>query len=171
MNDGGVYSKNNAGMTLMELMIALALIGIGILAAVESFKGITKSIQYSKARTLAANIAQEKMQIIMQKSYYEVLATTAPAFYVDASTTIPYDPSYFAPETFSEGGVTFTRYTYVQVVQENSGSIQILSPNTPDTGMRKFTETVFWATPIRANKYLSIQSVLNNPNTVMSNAT
>ena len=69
------------GMTLTELMIATALIGIGVLAAVASFRGINQAIQASKGRTLATNIAQEKMQILMQKSYYEVLVTSAAELY------------------------------------------------------------------------------------------
>jgi prepilin-type N-terminal cleavage/methylation domain-containing protein len=57
------------GMTLIELMIAVALIGIGIIAAAASFKGIHHAIQASKGRMLASNIAQEKIQVLMQKSY------------------------------------------------------------------------------------------------------
>jgi len=159
---------NNSGVSLAELLIAITLIGIGIMASAEAFKGISKSVQNSKSKSLASNIAQEKMQVIMQKSYYEVLVTTAPAFKTIGSTTFAYDPLYFAPEIMFEGGIRFTRYTDVQVVQENSGAIQILSPNTPDTGMRQITVTVVWQSEL-GEKYLSIQSVLNNPNTVMSN--
>jgi prepilin-type N-terminal cleavage/methylation domain-containing protein len=64
------------GITLVELMIAVALMGVGIMAAIGSYKGIQQSIQFSKGRTLATNIAQEKIQVLMQKSYYEVLVTT-----------------------------------------------------------------------------------------------
>ena len=76
-------------------MIAAALIGIGILGAISSFNLISRSIQSSKARSLATNLAQEKMQIIMQKSYYEILVTTAPAYNLQTGQTIPYDPNLF----------------------------------------------------------------------------
>jgi hypothetical protein len=152
----------------MELMIAVALIGIGILGAVSAFTGIHKSIQYSKARTLATNIAQEKMQIITQKPYYEVLVTTAPATYTNVTPNFNYDPFYFLPDTLTEGGVSFTRYTNVQIVQEVNGVIQIVpDPLTPDTGMRQITETVVWAAD-SGNKALTIQYVLNNPDTAMA---
>ena len=144
MRQMGSFLKSNSGLTLMELMIAVALVGIGILASVSAFNGISQAIQSSKAGTLAANIAQEKMQIIMQKFYYEVLVTTAPAYRTDFTPNIPYDPTYFYPETLVEGGMTFTRLTYVQVVQEvcSPCTISVLPPLTPDTGMRQITVTV-----------------------------
>jgi len=163
------FLPTKSGVTLIELMVSVMLLSIGIMVSILSFGGIQKSIQLSKGRTLAANIAQEKMQVIMQKSYYEVLVTTSPQFKVDASTTVIYDPGYFPPETIPEGGMTFTRYTYIQPVIENSGNIQAMPPTTPDTGMRQITITVIWPTD-SGNRILSVQNVLNNPNTVMSNS-
>lgn len=158
-----------SGVTLTELMIAVALIGIGVLGAIGAFNGIQKSIQYSKARTLAANLCQEKMQIVMQKSYYAILVTTAPAYRTEFTPNIPYDPSYFPPETILEGSIWFTRLTYVQVVQENSGVIQVLPPTTPDTGMRQITVTVIWQQG-PDNRSHGMRSIINNPNTVMANS-
>ena len=167
-----VYStgtSNTRGMTLAELMIATALIGIGVIAAVGSFKGISQSIQFSRGRTMATNIAQEKVQILMQKSYYEILVTSAPAYVVEPSSTIAFDMGYFPHETLSEGGMKFTRYTYIQVVKENGGIIQVLPPSTPDTGMRQISETVVWNGG-NGDKFLTVQNVVNNPSTVMLNS-
>lgn len=161
---------SRAGITLMELIVATALIGIGFLVSVAAYKGITKSVQYSKARTLASNIAQEKMQIIMQKSYYEVVVTTGTSINTTVTPNLPYDTGYFPPETIIEGGIQFTRITYIEVVQDNSGTLQVLPPYTPDTGMRQITVSAIWATESSGNRSLSIKSVLNNPNTVMANS-
>ena len=101
------------GVTLVELMIALALITIGVIAMVNSFGFIQKAIQASKNKTLASNLAQEKMQIIKQKVYYQVIVTTDPAHNTTdfAPESIDYDTGYFPPENITEAGVTYTRYT------------------------------------------------------------
>ena len=159
------------GVTLVELMIALALVTIGIIAMVNSFGFIQKAIQASKNKTLASNLAQEKMQIIKQKVYYQVIVTTDPAHNtVDfAPESIDYDTGYFPPETITEAGVIYTRYTLIQVARENSGQIEVLAPTTPDTGMRLIHVTVVWSQG-GVKRKLSLRSLLANPDTVMSNA-
>ena len=138
---------------------------------VETYGFIQKAIQASKNRTLASNLAQEKMQILKQKVYYQVLVTTDPAHNtVDfAPESIDYDSGYFPPETISEAGVTYTRYTYVQVAREDSGELVLLAPNTPDTGLKLITVTIVWSQGGRKKK-LSLRNVMSNPDTVMSNS-
>ena len=159
------------GVTLVELMIALALVTIGIIAMVNSFGFIQKGIQASKNKTLASNLAQEKMQIIKQKVYYQVLVTSDPAHNTTDfdPETFDYDTGYFPPEYITEAGVTYARYTLVQVAKENSGQIQILSPSTPDTGLRLITIIVVWSQG-GVKRKLSLRSLMANPDTVMSNA-
>jgi hypothetical protein len=149
----------------------MMIVTIGILAMVQSFGYIQKAIQSSKNRTLASNLAQEKMQILKQKVYYQVLVTSDPAHDDTdfAPESISYDTGYFPPEIITEAGVTYTRYTYVQVAREDSGKIVELAPNIPDTGMRLITVTVVWSqngTP----KKLSLRSLMANPDTVMATA-
>jgi hypothetical protein len=153
------------------MMIALAILTIGILSMVNSFGFIQKAIQASKNKTLASNLAQEKMQILKQKVYYQVLVTSDPAHNTTdfAPQTVDYDTGYFPPEIITEAGVTYTRYTLVEVAREDSGKIVVLSPSTPDTGMRLLTVTVAWAQGASKRK-LALRSVIANPDTVMSNA-
>ncbi len=157
-------------MTLVELMIALAILTIGIAGLVQSFAFIQKSVQLSKNKTLASNLAQEKMQILKQKSYYQVIATSDPVHNtIDfAPETVEYDTGYFPPEVITEAGVAYTRYTYVQTVRENSGVLGALAPNTPDTGMKQITITVVWGYGDGKRK-LTLRSVMANPDTVISN--
>src|SRR5258708_20113066 len=112
------YLGREKGLSLVELLIAVALIGIGIISAMGAFTLIQKSISNSKAHTLAANLAQEKMQIVMQKSYYEILVTSNPFVDNSFSPPITYDTAYFLPETILEGSIWFTQSTYLHVVQQ-----------------------------------------------------
>ncbi len=161
---------SRSGVSLTELMIAVAVMSIGVMGLIASFAGIQKGIQLSKNKTLASGLAQEKMQIIKQKTYYQVIATPAPGgTNTDYSPSIRYDTVYFPPENILEGGVRYQRLTYIQVVLENSGILQPQAPETPDTGMRMITVTVLWQEG-GTKKKLAVSSVLVNPNTVMANA-
>ncbi|HNW44123.1 MAG TPA: prepilin-type N-terminal cleavage/methylation domain-containing protein, partial [Elusimicrobiales bacterium] len=62
-----VFSRLRAGITLIEVMVSLVILTVGIVALMGTFGNIQKAVQLSKNRTLAANLAQEKMQILKQK--------------------------------------------------------------------------------------------------------
>lgn len=160
---------NRSGVSLAELMVSIVILSIGILGLVATFGGIQRAVQSAKNKTLASTLAQEKMQILKQKNYYQVLVTTAPSYQTDYSPQIPYDGGYFPPESILQGGKTFTRLTYIQVAQEDSGAIVTLPASTPDTGLKLITITTLWEQAGR--KYSqTISSVLGNPNTVTANA-
>ena len=162
--------KKSRGVTLVELLVATAVLTVGILGLIGGMGGIQKAIQGARTKTLASNLTQEQMQIIKQKTYYQVLVTTDPSYRTDYSPSIPYDNGYFPPENILEGGINFQRLTYIQVCDEDSGKIVTLPPSSPDTGMRLLTVTVLW-TQGSEKKQLQLQSVLANPNVVMANAT
>ena len=160
--------KDRRGVSLVELMVAAAIIGSVVVGLIGSLAMIQRGIQTGKNKTLASNLLQEKMQIIKQQSYYRVIPTMTPVF-TAAPDLLPYDATYFPPETILEGGVTFTRYTYVQVIKDDSGSLVTLPPTTPDTGMRLITVTVEWV-EAGSLRSLAISSVFSNPNSVMTDA-
>lgn len=162
-------SRVKKGFTLVELMMAVSILTIAIVVMVKSFGYISKAIQISKNTTIAANLAQEKMQIITQKSYYMIIPTMSPLYLTDFNPQVPYDNTYFPPEVVLEAGVYYTRYTYIEVIQEDSGNIVVLSPNTPDTGMKQITVTVVWNEGSSKKKY-QIKNIISNPNTVMANS-
>ncbi|MBK8422688.1 MAG: prepilin-type N-terminal cleavage/methylation domain-containing protein [Elusimicrobia bacterium] len=101
------YSKKtspaNRGLSLVEMLVALSLLSVGALSFFGVFGGIARGVQNAKARSLAANLCQEQVQILKQKNYYRVMVTTAPVFDLRFSTPVPYDTSYFPPETVLEG--------------------------------------------------------------------
>lgn len=157
---------NPKGVTLAELMVATVLISIGILAIVKSFQGIAESSMLSKGRTLANNLAQEKLQILKQKTYARLIITTIPNYRTNVSPTISYDASYYPPETLMEGGISFTRYSFVEYVHEDSGVIQPDPPTSDDTGMKRITISVVWSER-NQTKVLQLTSIESNMSTVM----
>lgn len=166
---GCIRKSTRSGATLTELMIATAVMTIGVVGLTGSFINVQKGIQFAKNKTLASNLAQEKIQILTQKNYYEVLVSPAANFRVDVVPNVTYDTVYFPPETILEGGVTYTRYTYVQVVTEDpgTGAIVIEPPQTPDTGLRLITVSVVWS--VGGNpQQLTVNTVLTNPSSVMA---
>lgn len=150
-------------------MVATVILTVGVLGLLGAALGIQKGIQNSKNKTLAANLAQEKMQILTQKNYYQVLISTDPSYYPGYSPMIPYDGGYFPPEPILEGSVRFTRLTLVQVVTEDSGVITVLPASTPDTGMKLITITVVWNQSGNAKKMV-VKRIFSNPNSTMGNA-
>ncbi|MCX5797374.1 MAG: carboxypeptidase regulatory-like domain-containing protein [Elusimicrobia bacterium] len=163
-----MYYRKSPGVTLVELLVAVTILTVGIVSLVATFGGIQKAIQASKAKTVAANLVQEKMQILKQMTYYAVIVTSMPAFNNDYNPPVPYDIGYFPPETILEGGISFTRLTYIQGATENSGKIVTLPVDAPDAGMRLITVSTFWKQG-GEKKLLQLSSVMANPATVMPN--
>lgn len=162
--------KNGArGGTLTEMMVATAILSIAVMGLMGAFVGIQKAIQGGKSTTLAANLAQEQMQILKQKVYYQILITTNPAYDTNFTPNVEYDPGYFAPTTVLEGGIYYTRYTKVEVAREDSGAIVILPPTTPDTGLKLVTVTTVWKN-LAEYKKLELRTIVANPDTVTANA-
>lgn len=158
--------KRSPGVTLTELIVAVAIVSIAVLGIIGSFNAIAISVQHSKMRTLATNLAQEKMQILRQSSYYRLLLTTAAAYDTSFSPAVAYDTSYYPPETILEGGTYFNRLTHVQMASEISGTLTPLGPAS-DTGMKLMTVTVTWQQGMVKRK-LQLQSVKSNPRATMA---
>ena len=163
-------AAGSSGVSLVELMIATAIMSVAVVGMIGAFGGIQKALVISRNKTLGSNLAQEKMQVLTQLNYFQVVVTPSPSFYtINGSTNVPYDTTYFPPGTILEGGITYTWLTYVQVADEVDDAIVVLPPGTPDTGMRLITISVVWSEN-GANRMTAISSVLTNPNTVMSNS-
>jgi len=164
------HASYTEGVTLIELIVAILIVSVVVLTFIGTFGNISKSLFYSRARMLATNLAQEKINILKTYLYHRVLITTAPVEMSEFSPPVYYDPGYYPPENILEGGVNFQRYTYVQVAQEVGGEIQTFPPATPDTGMKLITVTVVWQIAGEKKK-VQLRTLYSNPNLVMYNAT
>jgi Tfp pilus assembly protein PilE len=151
------------GVTLVELMIAVAIITVGILGFVGSFKFITKALHISRARTLATNLGQEKVETLKNLSYYDLLITTATTSDNNFSPAVVYDNSNYPPESISVGGIQFTRYTFVALAQFVNDTVSTVTYTYPDTGMKQLTSTIVWNDAGKWKKW-SLSNLLENPN-------
>lgn len=141
------FNTNQKGVTLVELVAAVIILSVTVLIFVGSFSNISKSIISSKAKTLATNLAQEKIQVLRQQPYHRILVTPEPKYYTEVSPPVVYDDVYFPPERILEGGMYFTRYTYVCSLQEVDGKFIPLPPKTPDQGIKRIEVSVVYDTP------------------------
>jgi len=150
------------GVTLVEFIVGILIISLVILIFAGSFGNISKALLASKAKTLATNLAQEKIQILRQMPYHKILVTPSPSYNTEFSPPISYDTEYFPPEDIFEGGMRFTRYTYVYPVQEVDGKLEPISPTSPDVGMKCIEVSVVYPTAY-GKKVVRLRTVEANP--------
>lgn len=134
------------GVTLVELMVAMTIMSVGVLGMVGAFKYFNVGIQSAKTRSLANNIAQERVEYLKNRSYYRVLVTTqtVPA---DTNFTPPmvYDHAPNGEEVVNVGGINFTRRVLIRKVNEApGGGLIYLNWSDPDTGLKEIKVIVAW---------------------------
>lgn len=158
------------GTTLTELMVAVSLITIGVIGSMGAFKYINRAMGQSRLKTIATNIAQEKMEILRNKSYFQLLVTTSTAYSSGFSPNFVYDTENYPPETITLWGFPpLTRYVNVDYVALTGSSATILSYTANDPGMKKITvyvTTTFNGVP----KKFQIDSYYENPNVAVMSA-
>lgn len=138
-------AARRAGVSLTELMVAVSIVSIGILGMVGAFRYINIAIQNSKGKSIANNLAQEKIEVMKNKSYYRVLVTTALAEDDNFTPKMYYDAAPNGVETLNVGGINFERRVRIQKVSEDSdGELVRHSWNVPDTGLKEVTVYVVW---------------------------
>lgn len=153
---------SRGGTTLVELLVAAAIMSVGILGLFGAFRYITRSIFVSRGQTLATNLAQERIEYLKNINYYALLVTTAPATDNSFVPGIEYDTSAYPPETISIAGITYTRYTHVAMARVDNDVISEVAFTYPDTGMKQITVHVLW-TDNGVRKKWSLRNLLENP--------
>lgn len=160
-------------VTLVELMIAVAIMSIGILGMVGAFKFFNVGIQSAKTKSLANNIAQERIEYLKNRSYYRVLVTTQTASPADTNFTpaMVYDAYPNGQEIVNVGGIDFIRRVYIRKVNEDpdTGDLEYLSWNAPDTGLKEIKVSVVWLERGEWRK-LEVRNLRENPERVNQSA-
>ncbi len=161
-----------AGITLVELMVAMVIMTIGVLGLVGGFKYFNIGVQSAKTRSLANNIAQERIEFLKNKSYYRVLVTTATADDPNfAPGEMTYDVAPNGEETVNVGGINFIRRVYIRKVNEDPDkNLQYLAWNEPDPGLKEIKVYVVWHERGQWRK-LEVRNLRENPERVNKDCT
>jgi len=162
--------KRSSGVTLIELLITSAIVGIGILAMIGSYRYISTSIQVSKGKTLANNLVTEQVEKLKNLQYYSLLVTTST--YSDSRFTPPllYDTGSYPAQSILQGGITFIRGTRVDFVYQSGTTITPAPWTSDDTGLKMITVYVMWQDNFGL-RYQSVQNLMANPAANPLNAT
>jgi len=161
---GRHLSRSRAGTTITELMVATIILSVGILGLFGAFRYISISLNVSRAQTLAANLAQERVEVLKNYNYYGLLITTSTQYDTRFTPNIPYDTGNYPPENISIGNMNFTRYTYVTMANVTNGTIQSVGSDYPDTGLKQMAVNVVWTTANGGIKKWTLTNLLENPN-------
>lgn len=136
------------GLSLVELMVISVIASLVALTIIQSFSGITKGILGTRFKTLATQLANEKMQSLKGIPYYRLRVTsvaTTPSGLGSFTPTVLSDDSNYPPTVTVLGGTSFTVYTVVQRVQKAANEdLSLVAWNVPDTGVKQITVTVAW---------------------------
>ncbi|MFH1823860.1 MAG: carboxypeptidase regulatory-like domain-containing protein [Candidatus Firestonebacteria bacterium] len=150
--------ERNKGLTLVELMVGIVMLGLFALGMILAYNLISRGITVTKYKTVANNLAQEKIEKLKDYTYYRLIATPVAALSNPNHSSNPYPP-----ETMTVSGITFTRTTVVRKATENaSGVLTDLAPTDPDEGIKKIEMTISW-TENNTAKSMTLINLFENP--------
>jgi type II secretory pathway pseudopilin PulG len=163
-------ASTRRGVSLTELMIAVAVVTIGVVSIMGSFKYINRAITQSRIKTIAINLAQEEMEVLRNKSYFQLLVTTDTANTTGFDPNFPYDKVTYRPQTITLWGMpALTRVVNVDYVAQSGSDMVTLPYSANDPGMKKITVSVIWNDFNGTPRKVQVSSFYENPTaTVLS---
>ncbi len=120
--------NNKRGITMIEAVLAVAVLTIGILGIIKLFPLALKISKNAEQETVAADLAQAKIEELFSLGYESIGTSTIEARHRLATST--QNPFY-----------NYERQTVVTTVDSN------LNTSTADLGLKKITVTVFYHLP------------------------
>lgn len=131
--------RSSNSFTLIELIIAIFILAVGIVGVLQAFPIGTQVASMSKMATVATQLAQQKMEEIISKPYTDISS--------EATTTL------------SSPFQAYSRAVEVTCYDPNGEGI---SPDCPDTGIKKIEVIVLWKSPLGpSQKEVKIASLIS----------
>lgn len=122
------------GVTLVEVLIAVAFIATVAVSSALVFTVTMKSLMYSKARGLASRLAQDRIESLRAIDYTMLLVTSQD----DLDVSPGVDRTNYPAESFTMGDKVYERSVIVsKVYQDAAGTVVVLSPDAADTGLKQ----------------------------------
>ncbi|MDD5687181.1 MAG: carboxypeptidase-like regulatory domain-containing protein [Elusimicrobia bacterium] len=148
------------GFSQVEIMVTILVISIVILGIITTFGTIGKGLITSKTRTIANNLAQEKIETLKNVSYARLLTTSESDLmtYGYDNTNVDY-----TPESLRVGDANFIRYTTVWKARESGTEISTMTATAEDEGIKKIKMEVKWVEGAE-NKSLVLYNLRDDPN-------
>lgn len=138
--------KNEKGFSIMELVVAAALIAVGVTSVLVMFNSSLKTNTTSKVRALANSLMNEKVDMARTIEYDNVNATYLGA---NLGTTV------------TKGGVVFTLAYVVTSIDDAADGSGVNDTNTTD--YKNIRITISWTNPAPAAAIVTETIVNNNP--------
>jgi len=162
-------STHSLGVSLVELMTAVALISVVFLATVKTMVTMSQTILVSKYKTLATNLAQEKIEEIKSFPYYTVMTSSVSDTGIEGGSheyyTGPTHP--YGEDQVVVGAHKFTRRVLVDKVAKGAGDGLIsFSWNVPDTGLKRIVVHVLWQNEAAEWERIELTNLRENPGRV-----
>lgn len=154
------HTLSISGFSQVEIVVTILIISIVILGVITTFSTIGKGLITGKTRTIANNLAQEKIEILKNVSYSRLLITS-----LSDLSTYGYDNTNveYLPETLNVGDADYTRYTTVWKAEESGVEITTMSPTATDQGIKKIKIEIKW-TENNVQKSLVLYNLRDDPN-------
>jgi prepilin-type N-terminal cleavage/methylation domain-containing protein len=133
-------TRNNGGFTLLEVMIALSILGFGMLAASVGQFSALKTSRQSRSQTLSMYLAEQQMEAFQAMSSDDVLAEiAAPGYPDDPSNPIDPDPG-------DDDITTFDRRWFIE-------------DDSPEPGVVSIRVEVDWVDPLGFTRTTALRSL------------
>lgn len=134
---------NNSGISLIEAMLAITILTVGILTAVNLFPLALKNSENAEAETVASNLAQAKMESLAFDGYSNIGVGE-----VEARHRLSSDPQN-----------PFYQYEREAIVELLNGNLE---SSASDLGLKKITINMYWTnTSTGLEQTLTINSLIS----------